>query len=132
MKTEDKAVGKLNSCQICNSKKLHKIIKMGSTGLCDSLLTKNQLQKGLEKSFPLNMYRCPKCQLLQLNYVVDNKKLFHLNYPYKSGITKPLKKLLHDTSKYLKNNFVFSKNALAIDLGSNDGTLLEGFKKKKI
>ena len=131
MKTEDKAVGKLNSCQICNSKKLHKIIKMGSTGLCDSLLTKNQLQKELEKSFPLNMYRCPKCQLLQLNYVVDNKKLFHLNYPYKSGITKPLKKLLHDTSKYLKNNFVFSKNALAIDLGSNDGTLLEGFKKKK-
>ena len=131
MKTQDKSIGKLNSCQICSSKKLQKIIKMGSTGLCDSLLTKKQLLKGAEKSFPLNMYRCTKCQLLQLNYVVDNKKLFHLNYPYKSGITKPLKKLLYDTSKYLNKNFKFSKNALAIDLGSNDGTLLEGFKKRK-
>ena len=51
METEDKVIGKLDSCQICNSKKLQKIIEMGSTGLCDSLLTKKQLQKGKEKSF---------------------------------------------------------------------------------
>ena len=43
METEDKVIGKLDSCQICNSKKLQKIIEMGSTGLCDSLLTKKQL-----------------------------------------------------------------------------------------
>ena len=53
MKTEDKAIGKLNSCQICNSKKLQKIIEMGSTGLCDSLLTKKQLQKVKKKAFHL-------------------------------------------------------------------------------
>ena len=129
MKAKDAGPGKINYCQVCSSKKLQKVIQMGSTGLCDSLLKKNQLKK--EKSYPLNLYRCKDCQLLQLDYAVNNKEVFHLNYPYKSGITKPLTKLLHSTSKYLKDNFKFSKNPLAIDVGSNDGTLLQGFKKRK-
>jgi len=66
--------------------------------------------------------------LLQINYVVNNEEVFHLEYPYKSGITKTLKDLLHSTSKYSVDNFKFSKKPLAIDIGSNDGTLLEGFK----
>mgnify|MGYP001208723848 CR=1 FL=1 len=129
MKAKDSKFGKLNYCQVCNSKKLKKIIKMGSTGLCDSLLTKKQLKK--EKSYPLNLVRCTNCQLIQLDYTVNNKEVFHLKYPYKSGITKPLTNLLHSTSKYLRDNFEFSKNPLAIDIGSNDGTLLRGFKKQK-
>ncbi len=129
MKGKNTKFGKINSCQICNSKKLQKVIAMGSTGLCDSLLTKKQLKK--EKSYPLNLYRCKNCDLLQLDYIVNNKEVFHLKYPYKSGITKPLTKLLQSTSKYVRDNFKFSKNPFAIDIGSNDGTLLEGFKKKK-
>ena len=66
--------------------------------------------------------------MLQINYVVNNEEVFHLDYPYKSGITKTLKDLLHSTSKYSVDNFKFSKKPLAIDIGSNDGTLLEGFK----
>ncbi|MFL2878330.1 MAG: class I SAM-dependent methyltransferase, partial [Candidatus Pelagibacter sp.] len=126
----DKKFGKVNYCHVCNSKKLYSVIKIGSTGLCDSLLTESQIKKKNEKSYPLNLYRCKKCQLLQLDYIVNNKKVFHLNYPYKSGITKRLKELLYANSEYLKKNFNFSKKPLAIDIGSNDGTLLEGFKKK--
>ncbi len=129
MKAKDASSGKINYCQVCSSKKLQKVIRMGSTGLCDSLLTKKQLNK--EKSYPLNLFRCTNCQLLQLDYAVNNKEVFHLNYPYKSGITKPLTKLLHSTSKYLRDNFKFSKKPLAVDVGSNDGTLLQGFKKRK-
>ena len=43
MKTKDKIFGRINHCHICNSKKLQNIIKLGSTGLCDSLLTKKQI-----------------------------------------------------------------------------------------
>ena len=46
MKAKDANSGKINYCQICNSKKLQKVISMGSTGLCDSLLTKKQIKKG--------------------------------------------------------------------------------------
>ena len=126
----DKKFGRVNYCHVCNSKKLSCVVKIGSTGLCDSLLTKKQLSKHSEKSYPLNLYRCKKCHLLQLDYIVNNKKVFHKKYPYKSGITKRLKELLFANSEYLFKNFKFSQKPLAIDIGSNDGTLLEGYRKK--
>ena len=121
---------KINRCQICNSKKIKKIISLGATGLCDTLLTYEETKRK-EKSYPLNLIRCDNCQLLQLDFIVNNKELFHLDYPYKSSITKPLVKLLQGTSVYLKKRFKFSKKPLAIDIGSNDGTLLKGFKQMK-
>jgi len=129
MRVKDAKVGKIKHCQICGSLNLKKIISLGFSGLCDSLLTEEDLNN-FEKSFPLNLYRCIKCQLLQLDHIVDNKEIFHLNYPYKSGITSPLKKYLHSTSSYVKKKFDFPKNSLALDIGSNDGTLLEGFKNQ--
>ena len=121
---------KIKNCQICRSKKLKKVISLGSTGLCDTLLTYEQTKKK-EKSYPLNLFRCENCQLLQLDFIVNNKELFHLDYPYKTSITAPLVKLLQSTPSYLKKKFNFGSNPFAIDIGSNDGTLLIGFKKLK-
>ena len=121
---------KIKNCQICRSRKLKKVISLGSTGLCDTLLTYKQTIKK-EKSYPLNLFRCENCQLLQLDFIVNNKELFHLDYPYKTSITAPLVKLLQGTPFYLKKKFNFENNPLAIDIGSNDGTLLIGFKKLK-
>ena len=127
MTVSDLKPGVIKECQICRSKKIYEILNLGHSGLCDSLLKKEDLNKH-EKSYPLKLFRCRKCHLLQINYVVNNEEVFHLEYPYKSGITKTLKDLLHSTSKYSVDNFKFSKKPLAIDIGSNDGTLLEGFK----
>ena len=128
MSLKDTKPGLINSCQICYSKSVYEVLDLGYSGLCDSLLENYQLNL-LEKNYPLKLIKCKKCHLLQLNYVVDNQEVFHKEYPYKSGITKPLRELLHSTSKYCVKNFNFTKNPLAIDIGSNDGTLLEGFKK---
>lgn len=127
MTVSDLKPGVIKECQICRSKKIYEILNLGHSGLCDSLLKKDDLNKH-EKSYPLKLFKCRKCHLLQINYVVNNEEVFHLEYPYKSGITKTLKDLLHSTSKYSVDNFKFSKKPLAIDIGSNDGTLLEGFK----
>ena len=129
MSVSDLKPGVIKECQICRSKKIYEILDLGHSGLCDSLLTKNDLNK-FEKNYPLKLLKCRNCHLLQINYVVDNKEVFHLDYPYKSGITKTLKDLLHSTSKYAVKNYRFSKKPLAIDIGSNDGTLLEGFKNQ--
>ena len=129
MNVSDLKPGVIKECQICKSKKIYEILDLGHSGLCDSLLLEKDLNE-FEKSYPLKLLRCKNCHLLQINYVVDNKEVFHLDYPYKSGITKTLKHLLHSTSNYCVNNYKFSKKPLAIDIGSNDGTLLEGFKNQ--
>ena len=111
MSVSDLKPGVINECQICKSKKIYEILDLGHSGLCDSLLGTNDLNK-CEKSYPLKLLKCKNCHLLQINYVVDNKEVFHLNYPYKSGITKTLKDLLHSTSKYTVKNFEFSNDNL--------------------
>ena len=128
MNVYDTKPGIIQKCQICNSKNIYEILDLGHSGLCDSLLTEKDINNP-EKNYPLKLLKCKQCHLLQINYVVDNKEVFHLDYPYKSGITKVLKDLLHSTSKYCVDNFTFSKTPLVVDIGSNDGTLLEGFKK---
>ena len=81
MKTRNAKVGKIERCQICSSSNIKEIISLGFSGLCVSLLTSDGLNN-FEKSFPLNLLRCKNCQLLQLDYIVDNKEVFHLEYPY--------------------------------------------------
>ena len=55
--------------------------------------------------------------------------MFGLNYGYKSGINKSmkdhLKNIVINTSKFIS----LKKNDAVVDIGSNDGTLLNYFKK---
>ena len=75
----DLKIGRLFKCQICNSASLHKIISLGKISPCDSLLKKKDLSKKRNK-YPLNLLRCKDCGLVQIDYVVNPKELFHKNH----------------------------------------------------
>lgn len=121
--------GKVNKCQICNSKNLTKIINLGNQPLANSLLN-NKRQEKFVKKYPLNIIACKNCTLLQLDYIVDQNKVYHKKYPYLPGITKQVdveqKEFADDVLKKISLN----ENDLVIDIGSNDGNLLKHFKKK--
>ena len=120
--------GHLSACQICGSKKLLPIISLGHHAPCDSLLWPKQLYEP-ERLYPLNLIRCPDCGLVQIDYVVAAGELFFPNYPYRSGITPTLVGNLKSTGPTIMKRFGISAGTLAIDIGSNDGTLLSGFKE---
>jgi len=121
---------KVIRCQFCKSKSLNEILSLGRSGLCDSLIDENTLKYKKEVNFPLNLIRCKKCDLVQLDYIVKNDLMFHKDYPYRSDITPTLKNNLTGISDYIQKNFNYNSNSLVVDIGSNDGTLLSGFKKK--
>ncbi len=123
--------GHISSCQICNSTKLHLILDLGHQPLCDTLLTKDMLN-GPEKTYPLRMMWCSDCTCVQLDYCVDGKEVYHPNYPYRSGISKPLADYQKKICISLIKKYNLNSKDLVIDIGSNDGTLLGGFKKEKI
>lgn len=120
--------GKIKKCQVCEKSNLTKIISLGNISPCDSLLKKKDLTKR-EKKYPLNLVRCLNCGLIQIDYVVDPKELFHIDYPYRSGITKDLKKNLEKISGHVSKEYKNLSKKLVIDIGSNDGSILKGFKK---
>jgi hypothetical protein len=125
--TSDLDIGPVDRCQICASTNLQFVLDMGFSAPCDSLLTREQLSQP-ETTFPLRMYRCRDCGLVQIDHVVDPRHLFHREYPYRSGITETLRTNLHATAVRVVERCGVPKGSLAVDIGSNDGTVLQGFK----
>lgn len=123
--------GHIVRCQVCNSSELYLIIDLGHQPLCDTLLTKKMLYEP-EKTYPLRMMWCQDCTCVQLDYCVDGKEVYHPNYPYRSGITKELAEYQVRIGESLIKKYSLKGTDLVIDVGSNDGTLLSGFKKKGV
>lgn len=119
--------GYIDFCQICGGRDLQQVINMGFFAPCDSLLTEEMLKQP-EKTYPLNLVRCRDCGLVQIDYAVDAKELFYPDYPYRSGITETLRKNLHGIAAHLADKIQLAKNSFVVDIGSNDGSILEGFK----
>ncbi len=119
-------LGRITNCQICGKKKLLRGINLGKQPPCDSILEKKS-QK--EEKFPLNFMFCGNCFLGQIDYAVPPKTLFFRKYPYRSGITKTLVEKLFRTSEMAVKKLNIPKKSLCVDIGSNDGTLLKGFKR---
>ena len=120
--------GHRNQCQVCNSNKLNLILDLGHQPLCDTLLTKEMLNEP-ETTYPLRMVWCEECSLAQLDYCVDGSVVFHPDYPYRTGVTKELVEYLNSMSDSLTSKYNLKHDDLVVDLGSNDGTLLMGFKE---
>ncbi len=123
--------GHITTCQICNSKKLHTILDLGHQPLCDTLLTKEMLNEP-EKNYPLRMIWCENCTGVQIDYCVSGSEVYHPNYPYRSGITKELAEYQVRIGESLIKKYDLKQADLVIDVGSNDGTLLSGFKNKGV
>ncbi len=124
-----KYIGQITKCQICSNKSLTTILSLGHQPIVQEYLTAETLREP-ETTYPLNLARCNSCGLLQLDYIVDPKLVFPKNYPYRTGLTNMLIRNFRDLANTLFEKFKPSENDLIIDIGSNDGTLLQGFKEK--
>ncbi len=120
--------GKLEHCQVCGSHDLELVLDVGHQPLCDSLLTPDRLSEP-EITYPLRLFRCLSCTLTQLDYVVDGSVVYAPDYPYRSGITKELASYQQKFADGIVAKIGLAEGSLCIDIGSNDGTLLTGFKK---
>lgn len=120
--------GFIDFCQICNSKNIDLVIDLGFQPLADDLLIEKN--KNLPATiYPIKIYLCKSCRLLQNNFIVGDKKLYNKNYHYVPGISKTVEKNLFDLAEKLIRLYNLKKNDLIIDIGCSDGTLLKSFKK---
>src|SRR5262245_50119876 len=124
----DAAPGKLERCQITGSSNLNLVIDLGHQPPCDSLLTTEMLHKP-EKTYPLRLMHCPDSGLAQLDYIIDGAEIYYPDYPYRSGISWPLERYQRAFADRIVARFAITPGAICVDIGSNDGTLLTGFKR---
>ena len=66
---------KKTTCRICTGSQLIRFLSLGPTPLANSFLHSTE-EFGEEKSYPLDVYYCEDCHLVQLLDVIDPEFLF--------------------------------------------------------
>ena len=120
--------GFINYCQICNTKKIVPVLDFGFQPLADDLLKENN-KNNSSISYPIKLYLCKSCRLVQNNFIVGDKKLYNKDYHYRPGISKTVENNLFNLAVKLIELYSLEKNDLIVDVGCSDGTLLNSFKK---
>ena len=117
-------------CLHCNTK-ISKVIDLGFMPPANDYINDiNDLS--YEKHYPLKVFFCKKCFLLQTNNILKSEDLFKKDYAYFSSFSSTwldhAKRFCDDITK----NLDLSKKNFIIEIASNDGYLLKNFVKKKI
>lgn len=116
----------LDKCIACGGTNLDRKIDFGRQPLANSFLQKasNDLPQ-----FELAVNYCTDCTHVQLTKAVD-PDLLYKDYKYVSGTTETLKNHFHEHAK--KWGKITSRveyaNRSILDIGCNDGTMLEAFR----
>lgn len=113
------------TCRLCKSNKLTKFLDLGWMPLAGDFLTKNHV--GKEKYYPLRIYFCHNCSLIQVSDVVSSKELFS-DYRYLSSATQTLRNHFENLAKITFKRFL-KPGDVTVEIGSNDGVLQTPLKK---
>lgn len=116
---------KRTTCFICGQEKLFPFLNLGNLPPADSWLRTEDLARP-EERYPLELYWCQVCSLAQLNYIVDPEKLFR-GFIYATGANNSLVENFRSLARDLAARLALKPGDLAVDIGSNDGTLLANF-----
>ena len=124
MKANSKTISK---CQISGTSDLKSIMFLGYLPPPTEMKKINSKIEE-EKFYPANLVFSPTSKLVQLNNIVKKEIIFPRNYAYTSSTTKILKKNFQELYDECRKIIKISTNDLVIDIGSNDGNLLNNFK----
>src|SRR5262245_3259678 len=112
-------------CRICKGSRLTKFLDLGEQPHCNKFLKAQELLLP-EMFYPLDLYFCSDCALVQMIHVVSPETMFK-DHPYVSGTTTTLEAHFRTVAEELKDAFQVRSGALIVDIGSNDGTFLKTF-----
>jgi hypothetical protein len=118
----------IKKCRICSKENLHLILDLGIQPPANALIDEIQLEN-TEERFPLRLFWCSDCCLVQLLDIVDKEHLFK-HYLYMTSASKPIVEHFRKYAKEISEKFLKNKDhPFVVEIGSNDGSLLKEFKK---
>ena len=113
-------------CQVCDGPDLEPVVFVGYLPPVNTLSAIGT--RPMERpAYPAQVLRCRRCELVQLGLIVDPAILFPPGYAYTSGTTRILRENFAELEREIAQFLPLPKDALVIDVGSNDGSLLANF-----
>jgi hypothetical protein len=118
------------SCRFCKSELHHTFVDLGMSPLCQSHIESHQLNQ-MEPFFPLNVYVCEHCFLVQLLEYVSPNQIF-TEYAYFSSYSDTWLQHAKNYTDLMFERFGINDRNFVVELASNDGYLLQYFVQKGI
>ena len=118
-------------CRFCETELFNVFIDLINSPPSNSFLTEDELNKP-ETYYPLKIYICHNCFLVQIDEYKQSDEIFNEKYAYFSSYSSTW--LIH-TNNYVNmaiQKFQLNKNSFVIEIASNDGYLLQYFKEQGI
>jgi SAM-dependent methyltransferase len=117
----------IERCQICGSTPLGSVLFLGYIPPVNTMPEIGSVPVE-QPAYPLEMLRCAACGHVQIGLEVPAEILFPYSYPYLSGTTRILRENFADLYRECVKVIALGPESLIVDIGSNDGTLLQNFK----
>ena len=118
------------SCRSCGSDRPEIILRLGQMPLANAYLTREELARA-EQRYPLDLALCPSCSLVQITETVPPDVLFR-EYLYFSSYSDAVVRNAEEIVTRLIASRNLNGNSLAGEIASNDGYLLQFYKRAGI
>jgi 2-polyprenyl-3-methyl-5-hydroxy-6-metoxy-1,4-benzoquinol methylase len=118
-------------CRFCSNKVETVFIDLDNSPPSNSYLFKHQLNEP-EVYFPLKIFVCDHCFLVQVDEYKKATEIFDSNYAYFSSQSTSW---LAHSKRYVEkmvNDFGINDSSTVFEIASNDGYLLQYFKQKNV
>ena len=118
---------KNKTCRMCSSTKFDLVINLGQHPLVNSLISKKDIKKK-DPTFSIKVLQCKSCKLVQIKDVIDADEIYKkVDYLYFSSDMPKLDRYFKPYADDLKRRFLKKKD-FVVEIGSNDGIMLNFFK----
>jgi len=118
-------------CRFCNTELDNVFIDLINAPPSNSFLTKKQLNEP-ETYFPLKLYVCEHCFLVQVDEFKQHSDIFSSDYAYFSSFSESWLQHCENYVEMITNKLKLTRNSFVVEIASNDGYLLQYFKQKNI
>ena len=118
-------------CRFCGAALQHEVVDLGMSPLCETFLTSEQINR-MEKFYPLRVFVCDRCFLVQLEQYVDTTEIFSSEYPYFSSYSESWLRHAKTYTDLVTSRFSLGVQSQVVEIASNDGYLLQYFVEKGI
>lgn len=119
------------NCRFCKTQLKDVFVDLVNSPASNSYLTKEQLDEP-EIFYPLKIYVCNKCKLVQIDEYKKSNDIFDKDYAYFSSYSSSWLNHAKNYVEMIIKKLSLNNNSLVIEIASNDGYLLQYFKEKQI
>jgi len=125
-----KQAATIKPCRFCGADLQQTFVDLGMSPLCESYPCATDLKRG-EVYYPLHVYVCDNCFLVQLEEYESPENIFS-NYAYFSSYSDSWLKHCETYCEKMTTRLGLNGHSLVVEVASNDGYLLQYFVERRI